>query len=98
MAVSYTRAGIWRRQPPFYRDVFGLVQPAPPIPPNPAVQALIGAPGARLEVQVFRIPSAAFGWGFTHFGSIDLKRVLRGAKALHGNGLFRVSIMIGGKW
>jgi catechol 2,3-dioxygenase-like lactoylglutathione lyase family enzyme len=56
----------------FYRDVFGLDQPAPPRPPNPAVPALIGVPGAQLQVQIFRLPGA-FGFELSHFGAIELK-------------------------
>ncbi len=56
----------------FYRDVFGLDKPAPPRPPNPAVPALINAPGAQLQVQIFRLPGA-FGFELTHFGNIELK-------------------------
>jgi catechol 2,3-dioxygenase-like lactoylglutathione lyase family enzyme len=56
----------------FYRDVFGLPQPPPPRPPNPAVPALIGVPGAQLQVQIFRLPGA-FGFELTHFGAIELK-------------------------
>lgn len=58
---------------PFYMDVFGLPKPPPPRPPNPAVPGLINAPGAQLQVQVLRIPGAAFGWELTHFGGLDLK-------------------------
>lgn len=57
----------------FYHDVFGLEKPNPPRPPNPAVPALVNAPGAQLQVAVFRIPDAAFGWELTHFGGIGLK-------------------------
>src|SRR5882757_8211328 len=56
----------------FYRDIFGFDKPAPPRPPNPAVSALINAPGAQLQVQIFRIPGA-FGFELTHFGNIELK-------------------------
>src|SRR5580704_6389522 len=58
----------------FYRDVFGLEKPPPPRPPNPAVPALIGVPGAQLQVQIFRLPGA-FGFELTHFGNIELKEV-----------------------
>jgi catechol 2,3-dioxygenase-like lactoylglutathione lyase family enzyme len=54
----------------FYRDVFGLAQPAPPRPPNAAVPALIDAPGAQLQVQIFRIPGAPFGLELTNFGPV----------------------------
>ena len=33
----------------FYRDIFGLDQPAPPRPPYPGVPDLIGVPGAQLD-------------------------------------------------
>ena len=56
----------------FYRDIFGLDQPPPPRPPNPAVPALIGVPGAQLQVRIFPI-SGAFGFELTHFGAIELK-------------------------
>ena len=55
----------------FYRDVFGLETPAPPRPPNPAVPALVNAPGAQLQVAVFRIPGASFGLELTQFGGVD---------------------------
>jgi len=58
----------------FYRDVFGFAQPAPPRPPNPAVPALINVPGAQLQVQIFRIPGAPFGFELTHFGPVERKR------------------------
>lgn len=57
----------------FYRDVFGWEKPNPPRPPNPAVPALINAPGAQLQVQVFRLPGATFGWELTYFGNVDHK-------------------------
>jgi len=55
----------------FYREVFGLEKPPAPRPPNPAVPGLIGVPGARLQVQIFRLPGA-FGYELTHFGAIEL--------------------------
>jgi len=55
----------------FYTDVFGLEKPAPPRPPNAAVPALIGVPGALLRVAVFRIPGASFGLEVTDFGGIE---------------------------
>ena len=55
----------------FYRDVFGWEKPNPPRPPNPAVPALINAPGAQLQVQVFRLPGAPFGFELTYFGNVD---------------------------
>jgi catechol 2,3-dioxygenase-like lactoylglutathione lyase family enzyme len=57
----------------FYHDVFGLEKPNPPRPPNPAVPALVNAPGAKLQVAVFKITGAAFGWELTHFGGIGLR-------------------------
>jgi hypothetical protein len=39
--------------------VFGLPKPLPPRPPNAAVPVLINAPGAQLQVQVFRIQAAS---------------------------------------
>lgn len=57
----------------FYRDVFGLPTPPPPRPPNPAVPALVNAPGAQLQVAVFRLPGATFGWELTYFGAIERK-------------------------
>jgi len=36
------------------------------------VPALIGVPGAQLQVQIFRFPGA-FGFELTHFGNIELK-------------------------
>ena len=55
----------------FYTEVFGLEKPAPPRPPNAAVPALIGVPGALLRVAVFRIPGASFGLEVTDFGGIE---------------------------
>ncbi|MCU1336972.1 MAG: hypothetical protein JWO19_2553, partial [Bryobacterales bacterium] len=57
----------------FYQEVFGLAKPNPPRPPNPAVPALVNAPGAQLQVAVFRIPGATFGWELTTFGPIERK-------------------------
>jgi catechol 2,3-dioxygenase-like lactoylglutathione lyase family enzyme len=57
----------------FYRDVFRLEKPDPPRPPNPAVPALINAPGAQLQVAVFKIPGAPFGFELTYFGAVDRK-------------------------
>ena len=47
------------------------VMPCGPRPPNPAVPALIGVPGALLRVAVFRIPGASFGLEVTDFGGIE---------------------------
>ncbi len=57
----------------FYHEVFGLATPPPPRPPNPAVPALVNAPGAQLQVAVFRLPGATFGWELTTFGAIERK-------------------------
>jgi catechol 2,3-dioxygenase-like lactoylglutathione lyase family enzyme len=57
----------------FYRDVFGLEKPNPPRPPNPAVPDLVNAPGAQLQVAVFKIPGAPFGFELTYFGGVDHK-------------------------
>jgi catechol 2,3-dioxygenase-like lactoylglutathione lyase family enzyme len=57
----------------FYEEVFGLPTPPPPRPPNPAVPGLVNAPGAQLQVAVFRIPGAMFGWELTTFGAIERK-------------------------
>ena len=57
----------------FYKEVFGFPAPPPPRPPNPAVPGLVNAPGAQLQVAVFRLPGATFGWELTTFGAIDRK-------------------------
>jgi catechol 2,3-dioxygenase-like lactoylglutathione lyase family enzyme len=57
----------------FYPDVFGLEKPNPPRPPNPAVPALVNATGAQLQVAVFKIPGAPFGFELTYFGGVDRK-------------------------
>jgi catechol 2,3-dioxygenase-like lactoylglutathione lyase family enzyme len=57
----------------FYKEMFGLAQPPPPRPPNPAVPGLVNAPGAQLQVAVFRLPDTPFGWELTYFGGIERK-------------------------